>query len=119
LSAIILFFFAPAVPLILGTEYTDSIEVLRLLSPIHLISSVQFLAADILTGAGFQGSRSAIQVTSAFLNIGLNLWLIPIFSWKGAAYATLTSETLKTLGLWLVVAFLYQRQITKSKIVDK
>jgi O-antigen/teichoic acid export membrane protein len=115
-----LFLLAPIiVPLMLGKEYLDSIEVLRWMSPIHLMSSIQFLAADILTGAGFQGSRSAIQVTAAFLNFGLNFWLIPIFSWKGSACATLTSEALKTLGLWLVVAYFYRQQIAKSKIADK
>ncbi len=115
-----LFLLAPiVVPLMLGKEYIASIEVLQWLSPIHLISSIQLLAADILTGAGFQGSRSAIQVTSAFLNLALNLWLIPIFSWKGAACATLTSEALKTLGLWLLVAYFYRQQIAKSKIADK
>jgi O-antigen/teichoic acid export membrane protein len=103
----------------LGKEYIASIEVLQWLSPIHLISSVQLLAGDILTGAGFQGSRSAIQVTAAFLNFALNFWLIPIFSWKGAACATLTSEALKTLGLWLLVAYFYRQQIAKSKIADK
>lgn len=115
-----LFFLAPIiVPLMLGKEYIASIEVLQWMSPIHLISYIQILAADILTGAGFQSSRSAIQVTAAFLNFGLNFWFIPIFSWKGSACATLTSEALKTLALWLVVAYLYRQQIAKSKIANK
>ncbi len=115
-----LFFLAPiVVPLLLGKEYIASVEVLQWMSPIHLVSSIQFLAADILTGAGFQSPRSAIQVTAAFLNFGLNFWLIPIFSWKGSACATLTAEALKTLGLWLVVAYLYRQQIAKSKTADK
>lgn len=111
-----LFLLAPfIVPLMLGKEYLASVEVLQWLAPIHLISYIQLLAADVLTGAGFQGYRSAIQVTSALLNLSLNLWLIPLFSWKGAASATLTSETLKTLGFWLVIVFLYRRQSVASK----
>jgi O-antigen/teichoic acid export membrane protein len=105
-----IFFMAPVVvPLLLGKNFLASIEVLKWLAPIHLTSYTQLLAADVLTGSGFQGYRSAIQVTSAALNIGLNLFLIPIFSWKGAACATLISESLKTLGLWLLIAFLYKR----------
>jgi O-antigen/teichoic acid export membrane protein len=111
-----LFLLAPfIVPLMLGKEYLASVQVLQWLSPIHLISYIQLLAADVLTGAGYQGYRSAIQVTSALLNLGLNLWLIPLFSWKGAASATLTSEALKTLGFWLVIAFLYRRHKLVSK----
>jgi O-antigen/teichoic acid export membrane protein len=111
-----LFLLAPfIVPLMLGQEYLASVEILQWLAPIHLISYIQLLAADVLTGAGFQGYRSAIQVTSAVLNLVLNLWLIPLFSWKGAASATLTSETFKTLAFWLVIAFLYRRQSVASK----
>ena len=102
----------------LGKEYLASVEVLQWMAPIHLVSSIQLLAADILTGAGFQSPRSAIQVTAALLNFGLNFWWIPIFSWKGSAGATLISEALKTLALWLVVAYLYRQQIAKSKTAD-
>ena len=116
ITSVSLFLLAPfIVPLMLGKEYLASVEVLQWLAPIHLISYIQLLAADVLTGAGFQGYRSAIQVASALLNLSLNLWLIPLFSWKGAASATLTSEALKTLGFWLVILFLYRRQSVTSK----
>lgn len=109
-SAVVLILFAPLVPKILGEEFIESSRVLVWFAPLHLISGLQFLAADTLTGAGLQRSRSFIQVGAAILNISLNLYLIPIYSWQGAIWATLSSECFKLLTLWVVVFFAYQKQ---------
>ncbi len=95
--------FAPWIPYVLGAEYQDAIAVLLWLSPLPAISAFQLLAADSLTGAGYQRARSIIQIGAAILNISLNIWLIPLYSWKGAAWATLISDTLQMVCLWIVV----------------
>lgn len=110
-----LFLFAPFLPYVLGLEYAGAVEALRWLAPIPIILALQFLAADTLTGAGLQGVRSAIQVVAALLNILLNLWLIPLYSWKAAAWSTLASDSLKLLCLWAIVGFLYRRQAQNSR----
>ncbi|HEY9298423.1 MAG TPA: oligosaccharide flippase family protein, partial [Phormidium sp.] len=46
---------APLVPYVLGADYRDSIPVLRWFAPLIPIISLNFLAADSLTGAGHQG----------------------------------------------------------------
>ena len=102
--------FAPYIPAILGEEYRDAIDALLWLSPIPAITTLQYLAADTLTGAGNQKIRSRIQVVAAVINILLNIWLIPRFGWKGAAWATLTSDILRLLCLWFVVFWLYRQQ---------
>ena len=102
--------FAPYIPTILGEEYRDAIDALLWLSPIPAITTLQYLAADTLTGAGNQKVRSRIQVVAAIVNILLNIWLIPRFTWKGAAWATLTSDVLRLLCLWLIVFTLYRKQ---------
>jgi O-antigen/teichoic acid export membrane protein len=102
-SGIALIVFAPFVPKVLGEEYAQASAVLVWLAPMHLIGGIQFLAADILTGAGFQRSRSFVQVGAAVLNVSLNFFLIPIYSWKGAVGATLVSEVFKLVILWLIV----------------
>lgn len=104
-STITLLSVAPFTANILGAEYAQSAGVLRWLAPIHLIATLQFIAADILTGAGFHKARSILQVTAACINFGANLYLIPRFSWQGAAWATLTSEIFKLVTLWLLVLF--------------
>lgn len=110
-----LIFFAPFVPKILGEEYFEASQVLIWLSPIHLIYGLQYLAADSLTGSGFQRSRSFVQVGAAFLNISLNLYLIPIYSWKGAIWATMASEIFKVIAFWSIVLVLYIKQDERKR----
>ncbi|MGF1541074.1 MAG: oligosaccharide flippase family protein [Pleurocapsa sp.] len=113
-SVIGYYILAPFIPLILGEEYRDAIATLRWLAPLPAIAAFQYLAADTLTGGGHQKARSIVQVTAAIVNVVLNLWLIPLYSWKGAAWATLISDSLRLVCLW-VILFLLCRQAPKSK----
>ena len=101
---------APFIPAILGEEYREAIEALLWLSPLPAIAAFQYLAADTLTGAEHQKARSMIQVVAAIINIMLNILLIPQFSWKGAAWATLISDSFRLVCLWLIVVLLFRRE---------
>ncbi len=114
ISIIGYYIFAPFIPLILGEEYRDAIAALRWLAPLPAIAAFQYLVADTLTGAGHQKARSIVQVTAAIFNVLLNLWLIPLYSWRGAAWATLISDSLRLVCLCLILILLY-RQAPKSK----
>ncbi len=114
-ASVMLFIFAPIVPYLLGDEYVAVVEALRWLSPLIFIRALQYFGADTLTGSGFQGIRSAIQISFALLNVLLNLWLIPQYSWRGAAGATLITDCLLMLSLWLVVLLINQQQIKAKK----
>ncbi|NJL48285.1 MAG: hypothetical protein HC929_13390 [Leptolyngbyaceae cyanobacterium SM2_5_2] len=109
ICGVILILFAPFVAPLLGEDFAESAQVLIWLSPILLIAGLQYLAADSLTGAGFQRSRSFVQVAAAAVNVGLNLYWIPRYSWQGAIWATLTSELFKLVALWLIVGIVYRR----------
>lgn len=113
IAAIGLMLCAPIVPLILGAEYASTVEALRWLAPILVFRALQFIAADTLAGADLQSRRSAIQITIAVLNIGLNFWLIPQFPtapWKGAMWSSLASDGLLMVSLWSMVFWQYQRE---------
>jgi O-antigen/teichoic acid export membrane protein len=110
-----LFLFAPVVPYVLGDEYAGTVEALRWLSPILFLKAMHYFAADTLTGAGFQGRRSAVQVMIAVFNVLVNLWLISAYSWRGAAWSSLASDGLLMLGLWMMVGFLYRQQVQCHK----
>lgn len=112
---IALFFLAPVVPYILGHEYQDAVAALRWLAPLPLLKALHYFAADTLTGAGFQGLRSATQAIVAVFNILVNLWLIPLYSWQGAAWSSLASDGLLVLSLWLAVAFICRQQTQTSE----
>ena len=101
---------APFVPTILGEDYRDAVEALLWLSPLPAIATFQYLAADTLTGSGNQKSRSVVQVGAAVINVLLNIILIPLYSWKGAACATLISDSLRLICLWAIVVVLYRRE---------
>ena len=105
-----LLLFAPIVPAILGSDYINVVEALRWLAPIPLFRSLQHFGGDILSGTGFQGLRSALEVIISIFNIGINLWLIPLYSWQGAAWSSLASDGLLMLMLWSMVAVQYRKQ---------
>lgn len=112
---IALFFLAPVVPYILGQEYQEAGQALRWLAPLPLLKALHYFAADTLTGAGFQGLRSAMQTIVAAFNILANMWLIPLYSWQGAAWSSLASDGFLVISLWLAVAFIYRQQTQTSE----
>ena len=107
---------SPFIVYILGSEYAESSRVLIWLAPIHLITALQYIAADTLTGSGFHKFRSMLQVIAACINLGANLYLIPRFSWQGAACATLTSEIFKLVTLWLLIFFYNKRATVQNQL---
>ncbi|MGF1539572.1 MAG: flippase [Pleurocapsa sp.] len=102
--------FAPGITYILGDEYQNAIAAVRWLAPLPVIGSLQLLLADSLTGSGFQKTRSSIQIITAVSNVGLNMWLIPRYSWRGAAWATLGSDSLRVICLAIAVGWFYWQQ---------
>jgi O-antigen/teichoic acid export membrane protein len=94
---------APLLPLLLGPEYQEAVSAVRWLSLLPLLKAVHYFGADALTGAGHQGVRTGIQIGIAVVNLLLNLWLIPLYSWRGAALATLLSDGLMIVVIWASV----------------
>ena len=87
-----LFLFAPVVPHVLGKQYAQSISALRWLAVLPLLKTVHSFFADALTGAGYQRLRTMIQIAVALFNILINLWIIPAYSWLGAAWSSIASD---------------------------
>jgi O-antigen/teichoic acid export membrane protein len=98
-----LFAGAALVPIILGDSYDASVGALRGLSVLPLLKASHYLAANSLTGAGFQPVRTSAQVAVAIANVLLNLWLIPNYSWGGAVAASIASDGLLVVLLWSIV----------------
>lgn len=114
IAGIGLFLLAPVVPQILGDEYISVVPALRWLAPILLFRSLQHFGGDILSGSGFQNLRSSVEVIVSVFNIGINFWLIPLYSWQGAAWSSLASDGLLVVLLWSIVGVQYHNQ--KSKL---
>lgn len=107
--AVMLYLLAPILPNILGNEFNEAVNALKWLSLLPLFKVFHYFAADTLTGSGFQGIRSVIQLVTAFLNVSLVIWLVPIFSWKGAVWASLASDLFLVSALWCVIWLILKR----------
>jgi O-antigen/teichoic acid export membrane protein len=104
-AGILLWLIAPILPAVLGAGFAEATFALRMLAPLLLFRSLHCFAADSLTGAGYQGTRTMAQVGVALLNVALNLVLLPHWSWRGAALSSLVCEALLAFLLWLAVWF--------------
>ncbi len=109
LACVIIFLCAPVLPRLLGPEYVQAVHALRWLAPIPFLRTVHRFLANSLTGAGFQGLRTAAQAAVAVFNILLNLCLIPTYSWRGAAWSSLSSDGLLLLMLLFITVWLRRR----------
>ncbi len=116
LIGIVLFAAAPLIPYILGKDYAEAIVALRWLALLPLLKSLHYPAADALTGAGFQGARTAGQVLVALLNGLLNLWLLPRYSWRGAAWASLASDGLLIVVMYFLIWWMLRAAGRKTAV---
>jgi O-antigen/teichoic acid export membrane protein len=105
---------AGIVPYVLGGDYRFAEEALRWLAVLPLLRVVHFLLSDALTGAGYTGLRSSIQVGVALFNVLINFWLIPAYSWRGAAWSSIASDALLACAIGMAVFVLSRSQRLSS-----
>jgi O-antigen/teichoic acid export membrane protein len=104
---------APVVPHILGSKYDAVVPALRWLALIPFLRCFHVLLADALSGAGFQRLRTGIQVFVALINVGLNLVILPTYSWRGAAWTSLGCDGLLVVMFWFTA--LYCRRVEELR----
>jgi O-antigen/teichoic acid export membrane protein len=112
-----LFLCAPVLPHILGKEYTNTVTALRWLALLPLLKTFHFFFADALTGSGYQGLRTMIQFVVAAVNVLVNLWIIPAYSWRGAAWSSLGCDGLLACLYAVALVSLSRRQERRSQLV--
>ena len=106
LTAAALYAVAPLLPLVLGREYEDAVAAVRWLAVVPLLKTIHYFGADALTGAGYQGTRTIMLLLIAGTNLALNVWLIPLYSWRGAAIATIVSDAMLGVAIWVTLWYL-------------
>lgn len=94
---------APLLPLVLGDGYGGTTEILLWLTPLPVLTAFQAFSATALTSEGYNRERVAIVLAGTALNIVLNIILIPGSGWQGAVWATLITEVLLALALWITL----------------
>jgi O-antigen/teichoic acid export membrane protein len=91
-AAAVIFLGAPLLPHVVGHGFAESVVALRWLCFIPILRSVHQMSGCALTGAGLQRYRTAAQFTAALFNFGLNVWMIPAYGWRGAAWSSLMTD---------------------------
>lgn len=94
---------SPIAGAFLGDEFDGVVPVVLALAGYPLLRSAQTLVSQPLLGSGHQSAVARIQVSTAILNVAINLPLIAAFGLWGAVIATYVSE-LATLVLLMRVA---------------
>ncbi len=108
-ASVALWLAAPIVPYILGNQYQSVVPAVRWLALIPFLRCLHSFMADALSGAGLQRIRTGIQVAVALTNIGLNLLILPRYSWRGAAWTSLGCDGLLAFLFWSTASY-YRRQ---------
>ncbi len=111
-AAVVLFITAPILPHLAGKSFAEAAPALQLLCLIPFFRSFHLAAGDALTGAGFQRYRLTSQIAATAINFGLNIYLIPRYGWRGAAWASLATDASLGCFNWLVLWIVSRRAVT-------
>jgi O-antigen/teichoic acid export membrane protein len=111
-----LFLAAPLLPVFAGRTFESSVAALRWLCILPVLRSFHLSAGDALSGAGFQRYRFLYELAAAAGNLGVNLIVIPLYSWKGAAIVSLATDGALALASWLTVNAIAARAGSKQAV---
>ena len=114
ISSVALFLFAPIVPHILGQSFTETVYALRWLCFLPLFRSFHCSAGDALSGAGRADVRLLSQLGAGIFNFSVNLYLIPHYSWHGAAWSSIATDGLLAVANWTLVFILARKKPTAT-----
>ena len=111
--AVSLFVASPLVPYLFGRSFEGSIVALRWLCLLPLIRGLHYAWGTAITGSSSQWYRTGTQLCAAIFNVALNAFLIPRWSWHGAAIASLLTDGLLAASSWIVVRWLWTKETNR------
>ena len=92
------------ISLVFGSQFYQSIIALQILSWSAVFIFISLIFAQLFGALGKQATLAKVNGISALVNIGLNLSLIPKFSYVGASVATVVTE-FAALAILYVLSF--------------
>ena len=110
-------FAEPMVHLLYGSDYDPSVPAVRLLGVAAAFYGVSFLGATALIAQGRQRVLPWITAVVLVLNVGLNLLVIPEYSFKGAAAVTSISEVVLAI-MTLVFVLRLTGRVSALRVVS-
>jgi len=88
------------VRLLLGSEYETTGQLITLLSPVLLLKCLEFGLASLIVALNKQKERIFPQMIAAVMNVGLNLWLIPLLWRVWSSQGVCDQRSCALFGLW-------------------
>jgi O-antigen/teichoic acid export membrane protein len=113
-AALLLVVAAPLVPRLLGDDFAESVDVLRVLAPVVILRGLTVFPSNGLLALGRNPLRSTLAVTHAVVAVGGYLLLVPSRSWHGAALVTLVTEAMLLGSSWVALIGA-QRAVDRSQ----
>lgn len=110
-AAAALWLAAPLVPLLFGASFRESVGALRWLCLLPVLRALHYGWGTAITASASQWNRTATQFGAAALNLLLNFLLIPLFSWRGAALASLLTDRFLAAASYFVLVRLTGREL--------
>jgi O-antigen/teichoic acid export membrane protein len=101
--------------LVYGPEFGETARAFAWLAPVLAFLFVNFLQLGALTALGRQSRCAVATGACVAVNVGLNLWLIPLHGFVGAAAATLVTEAV----LFLLCAAFIRRALGPSGLAER
>jgi O-antigen/teichoic acid export membrane protein len=106
------------VPFIYGAGYADAVPAFRILAASFPLMSLNYALTCQLIGWNRQREYAGLCLTALVFNVALNVRLIPRISLTGAAWATLWTEALLTLGCAIVLVAGLERGLARRGVRD-
>jgi len=95
---------AGLLPWLLGETFAPSVGALRWLAWLPLFTVPRRLIQTAFGASGRQRNSLLVLACGAVLNLGLNLWMIPLWGWWGAVLATYAAEFVMSGFLFASIA---------------
>jgi O-antigen/teichoic acid export membrane protein len=108
-AAALLFIGAPLLPQLFGSSFQGSVAALRWLCLLPILRALHYAWGSAITASASQWNRTATQFGAAALNLCLNALLIPRWSWRGAAVASLLTDGALAAASLFVLSYLTRR----------
>jgi O-antigen/teichoic acid export membrane protein len=113
-AAAALFFGAGLLPRLFGSSFQESVVALRWLCLLPLLRVLHYAWGTTITASASQWNRTATQIGAAVLNLGLCAWMIPRWSWQGAAVASLLTDGSLAALSWVVLRWIRKSRFQHS-----
>lgn len=114
--AVCLYFLAPFATLFLGSEFQESVAVLRIGFLLPVIQAVHYVLGNYLTAIGRQAYRTLNQIVTLIVYVISGYIVIQHYSWPGAVYCSLVSET--CLAVLFAVGCVYFTRLDRAQHVS-